>query len=96
MTWKLELYRGLYGLGSPTIRGTFLGVPILRTLVFWGLYWGPPIWGNYPVSNHLINSLLAPIASEVCSDWGPVKVGYGFIGGMPGLGVMKFSLNPKP
>ena len=28
----------------PKIRGTILGVAILRTIVFWGLYWGPPIW----------------------------------------------------
>ena len=34
----------------PKIRGTFLGVPITRTIVtivFWGLYWGPLILGNY-------------------------------------------------
>ena len=29
--------------GFPKIRGTILGVPIIRTIVFWGLYWGPPI-----------------------------------------------------
>ena len=29
--------------------GTFLGVPIIRTIVFGGLYWGPPILGNYHV-----------------------------------------------
>ena len=23
------------------------GVPIIRTIVFWGLYWGPLILGNY-------------------------------------------------
>ena len=27
----------------PKIRGTILGVSIIRTIVFWGLYWGPPI-----------------------------------------------------
>ena len=27
--------------------GTFLGVPIIRILVYWGLYWGPLILGNY-------------------------------------------------
>ena len=27
----------------PKIRGTFLGIPIIRTIVFWGLYWGPLI-----------------------------------------------------
>ena len=31
----------------PKIRGTFLGAPVIRILVFWGLYWGPPILGNY-------------------------------------------------
>ena len=25
------------------------GVPIIRSIVFWGLYWGPAILGNYPV-----------------------------------------------
>ena len=24
--------------GFPKIKGTFLGVPIIRTIVFWGLY----------------------------------------------------------
>ena len=33
--------------GFPNIRGTFLGVPIIRTTVYWGLHWGPPILGNY-------------------------------------------------
>ena len=28
-------------------RGTFLGVPILRTGVFWSVDWGPPIYGNF-------------------------------------------------
>ena len=35
--------------GFPKIRDTILGVPIIRTIVFWGLYWGPPILGNYQV-----------------------------------------------
>ena len=35
-----------YILGFPKIRGTILGVPRIRT-VFGGLYWGPPIKGNY-------------------------------------------------
>ena len=34
----------------PKIRGTLLGVPIIRTIVFWGLYWGPLILGNYHTS----------------------------------------------
>ena len=45
---------GVYGLGLsnvrahiwgfPQIRGTILGVPIIRTIVFWGLYWGSLFW----------------------------------------------------
>ena len=31
----------------PKIRGTLLGVPILRIIVYRGLYWGPLILGNY-------------------------------------------------
>ena len=23
----------------PNIRGTILGIPIVRTIIFWGLYW---------------------------------------------------------
>ena len=30
----------------PKIRGTFLGGPITRIIVYCGLYWGPPILGN--------------------------------------------------
>ena len=29
------------------IRGTLLGVPIVRIIVFWDLHWGPLILGNY-------------------------------------------------
>ena len=28
---------------------TLLGVPRIRTVVFLGLCWGPPILGNYPL-----------------------------------------------
>ena len=35
--------------GFPKIKGTFLGVPIIRTIVYWGLYWGPLILGSYQV-----------------------------------------------
>ena len=33
----------------PKIRGTFLGVPIIKTILFGGLYWGPLILGNYHI-----------------------------------------------
>ena len=31
-------------MGVPKIRGTFLGFPIIRTIVFCGLSWGPLFW----------------------------------------------------
>ena len=37
----------------PKIGGTILGVPIIRTLVFWGLYWGSPILGKYHIGGGL-------------------------------------------
>ena len=36
--------------GVPKIRGTFLGALIIRTIVYWGLYWGPLILGNYHIA----------------------------------------------
>ena len=33
----------------PKIRGAFLEVPIIRTIVFGGLYWGPLLLGNYRI-----------------------------------------------
>ena len=46
-------YLGFRGLGFPKIRGTILRVPIIRTIVYWGLYWGPPILGNYQMCPRL-------------------------------------------
>ena len=34
--------------GFPNIRGTILGVPIVRIILFQGLYWGPLILGKLP------------------------------------------------
>ena len=47
-------------MGFPKIRGTILGVPIIRTIVFWGLYWGPPIKGNYHVLRCILEILHGP------------------------------------
>ena len=33
--------------GFPKFRGTFLGVPIIRIIIYWGLYWVPLVLGNY-------------------------------------------------
>ena len=35
--------------GFPKIRGTLLGVPVIRIIIFGGLYWGPLILGNYHI-----------------------------------------------
>ena len=35
--------------GLPEIRGAISEVPIIRTIVFWGLYWGPLVLGNYHI-----------------------------------------------
>ena len=40
MKWKLRLCRGLRGLGFLTIRGTSLGVPIIRIIIFGAPYLG--------------------------------------------------------
>ena len=33
----------------PEIRGTFLGVHMIRIIIVWGLYLGPLIVGNYHI-----------------------------------------------
>ena len=47
----LGSWGALAGLGFgnfPKLGGeTFLGVPIIRIILLWGLYWGPLILGNY-------------------------------------------------
>ena len=44
-------YRGIKSgyIGVPKIRCTFLGVPLIKIIVYWGLYWGPLFWGNYHI-----------------------------------------------
>ena len=45
LSGDLYIYGGFPKLGVP-----FLGVPIIRTTVFGGLYyWGPPVLGNYHI-----------------------------------------------
>ena len=47
--------------GFPKLGVPFLGVPIIRTIVYWGLYWGTSILGSY----HLISSLMALIKDPI-------------------------------
>ena len=45
--FRIGSYKAIWGF--PKIRGTILGVPLIRTMVFCGLCWGPPILGNYHI-----------------------------------------------
>ena len=42
--------RGLWGLGFPKIRGTFLEIPIVRIITYLGLFWGSPVLGSYHIA----------------------------------------------
>ena len=42
-------YGGYIGFGVSELRGTILGVLTTRVIACWGLYWGPPLWGNYHI-----------------------------------------------
>ena len=44
------------------IRGTILGVPTIRIIVYWGLYWGPIILGNYHITN--VEARVLPVHSN--------------------------------
>ena len=58
--WKEQsklLVRGFRTWGFPKNRGTFLGVPIIRTMVYWGSYWGPLILGNYHLEQGMEQTL---------------------------------------
>ena len=37
--------------GFPIVRGPFLGIPIIRTIIFWGSMLGIPYFGNYHLGN---------------------------------------------
>ena len=45
-------------MGVSEVGGTSWGIPILRimTIVFWGLYWSPPVLGK----NHMSSKLSDP------------------------------------
>ena len=64
MFWVLGSYELLSIWGFPKIRGTLLGVPTIRTIVFLGLYWGPPILGNYHMGIRVQELWLSPINGE--------------------------------
>ena len=64
--------------GFPKLGSTFLGVPIIRIIIYWGLYWGPLILGNYHIfpktTNPHVQILIYEIGSCLrttgCFCWG--------------------------
>ena len=44
--------------------GYHFGVPAVRTVVFWGLYWDPPILGNYHIMRILAPCMGTPISAK--------------------------------
>ena len=52
--------------GFPQIRGTMIGVPIIRILVLWGLYWASTYSGKLPFIPW--RSLLKVAAALTCFD----------------------------
>ena len=57
--------------GFPKIRGTLLRVLIIWIIVFWGLYWGLPIKGNYHVSRNkaFVLDILVSLHFLGLGDW---------------------------
>ena len=50
-TWDLlKDFRDISIWAFPKIRGTLLGAPIMRTIIFSGLYGGPLVLGNYHIN----------------------------------------------
>ena len=49
---ETEDIEGIIGTRGFQHWGYHLGVPIIRTIVFWGLHWGPLILGNYHNNAH--------------------------------------------
>ena len=64
-----QLVMVVYTWGFAKIRGTLLVGPILRTIVFGVLYWGPPILGNYHIALPLAKHA-GTLASSSDSDKG--------------------------
>ena len=61
--------------GFPRIRGTLLGVLIIRTIVYWGLYWGPPMLGNYHVQARVDHHGMTSSSSQWTFKWARAPCG---------------------
>ena len=78
--------------GFPKSRDTlFLGLPIIRSITFWGLYWGPPILVSGQVS---IPNLLQPYTQQNL-NWRSVAKAHGrFVKIMQNHKPLLSALNP--
>ena len=62
----LQLFKSHgYTWGLPKIRGTVLGIPLIRTIVYCDLYWGPSTFGKLP---HVSLSGMLPQGHEYSID----------------------------
>ena len=64
--------------GSPKVRGTFSGVPIIRTIVYWGLHWGTLILGIYHLGRGNTEGFQASGPRVNCTGFGGFRVCLGF------------------
>ena len=62
------------------------GVPILRLIIFRGLYWGPLFWENYQITNAEATLDIAPLAPTIA----PMIDCY-WVGGVPKQDVTNIS-----
>ena len=49
----------------PKIKGTFLGVPLIRTIIYWGIYWGTLILGNYQIEKEESETEVTPAYAQL-------------------------------
>ena len=75
-------------------RGTFLGVPIRRVVISWGLYWGPAVLQNYHIglgSRGHKALTLSCLSVEIGLIEGPLLTGASIVGAL-NLGVLIYTL----
>ena len=61
--------------GFPKMQGTFLGVPRIRTIAFWGLHCGSLILGNYHLGFTVEFRAYCTTGAGIHTEWGPAGQG---------------------
>ena len=66
MKWTLGYVGFIIGftVKFPKIRGTFWAVPIIRTILFWDLYWGVDLGKGFPQHQWPGKALIQSISPE--------------------------------